>query len=129
MRIRIVVFDGVDEIDFIGPYEVLRRAARLANADPATGASAEVDVRLVTLEPQAQVTASNGLRFLPDGVLEDSADLIVVPAEAGLTALRRACTRRCNAACCRDGSQPCIRGARFWRRCAPEPWFWRRPDC
>ena len=79
MRIRIVVFDGVDEIDFIGPYEVLRRAARLANSDPAADASAEVDVRLVTLEPQAHVTASNGLRFLPDGVLEDSADLIVVP--------------------------------------------------
>ncbi len=79
MKIRIVVFDGVDEIDFIGPYEVLRRAARLANSDPAAGASAEVDVRLVTLAPQAQVTASYGLRFLPDGVLEDAADLIVVP--------------------------------------------------
>ncbi len=79
MKIRIVVFDGVDEIDFIGPYEVLRRAARLANSDPAAGASAEVDVRLVTLAPQAQVTASYGLRFQPDGVLEDAADLIVVP--------------------------------------------------
>ncbi len=79
MKIRIVVFDGVNEIDFIGPYEVLRRAARLANSDPAAGASAEVDVRLVTLAPQAQVTASYGLRFLPDGVLEDAADLIVVP--------------------------------------------------
>jgi transcriptional regulator GlxA family with amidase domain len=72
MKIRIIVFDGVDEIDFIGPYEVLRRAAKLARP-------AEVDVRLVTVEPQAQVTAANGLRFLPDGVLEDSADLIVVP--------------------------------------------------
>jgi transcriptional regulator GlxA family with amidase domain len=72
MKIRIIVFDGVDEIDFIGPYEVLRRAAKLARP-------AEVDVRLVSVEPQAQVTAANGLRFLPDGVLEDSADLIVVP--------------------------------------------------
>ncbi len=72
MKIRIVVFDGVDEIDFVGPYEVFRRAAKLARP-------AEVDVRLVTVEPQAQVTAANGMRFLTDGVLEDSADLIVVP--------------------------------------------------
>jgi putative intracellular protease/amidase len=78
MKIRIIVFDGVDEIDFIGPYEVFRRAAKLAGANTA-GASATVDVRLVTVEPQAQVTAANGLRFLPDGVLEDAADLLVVP--------------------------------------------------
>jgi len=51
----------------------------LAGSNHAAGASSEVDVRLVTLEPQAQVTASNGLRFLPDGVLEDTADLVVVP--------------------------------------------------
>ncbi len=79
MKIRIIVFDGVDEIDFIGPYEVFRRAAKLAGSNHSAGAPAEVDVRLVTLEGQAQVTASHGLRFLPDGVLEDSADLIVVP--------------------------------------------------
>ena len=30
MKIRIIVFDGVDEIDFVGPYEVFRRAAKLA---------------------------------------------------------------------------------------------------
>jgi transcriptional regulator GlxA family with amidase domain len=79
MKIRILVFDGVDEIDFIGPYEVFRRAAKLAGANHSADASAEVDVRLVTLEPQAQVTASHGLRFLPDGVIEDAADLVVVP--------------------------------------------------
>jgi transcriptional regulator GlxA family with amidase domain len=93
MKIRIIVFDGVEEIDFIGPYDVFRRAAKagvpntpqlrggveLAGSSAAPGPSAEVDVRLVTLEPQAQVVAANGLRFLPDGVLEDAADLVVVP--------------------------------------------------
>ena len=44
-----------------------------------SGPPAEVDVRLVTLEPQAHVTSAHGLRFQPDGVLEDSADLVVVP--------------------------------------------------
>lgn len=75
MNIRIIVFDGVDEIDFIGPYEVFRRAARLLAAEGV----AEVNVRLVSLRPQVQVTAASGLRFLPDGVLEDTADVVIVP--------------------------------------------------
>jgi transcriptional regulator GlxA family with amidase domain len=79
MRIRIIVFDGVDEIDFVGPYEIFRRAAKLAGSDHTAGPAEKIDVRLVTLEPQAEVVASHGLRFLPEGVLEDSADLIVVP--------------------------------------------------
>lgn len=70
MKIRIVVFDGVDEIDFVGPYEVFRRAAKLVSG---------LDVQLATLEPQTHVTAANGLRFLPDGVLEDAVDLLVIP--------------------------------------------------
>lgn len=70
MKITIVVFDGVDEIDFVGPYEVFRRAAKLLPG---------LDVRLATLEPQAQVTAANGLRFAPDEVLEGAADLLIVP--------------------------------------------------
>ena len=70
MKISIVVFDGVDEIDFVGPYEVLRRAAKLVPG---------LDVRLATLEPQAQVTAANGLRFLPDETLEGAVDLLIVP--------------------------------------------------
>ena len=70
MKIRIVVFDGVNELDFVGPYEVFRRAAKQVP---------ELDVRMVTLEPQAEVTAACGLRFPPDGVLEDGADLLIVP--------------------------------------------------
>jgi transcriptional regulator GlxA family with amidase domain len=70
MRIRILAFDGADEIDFIGPLEVFRRAARLVK---------EIDVRLVTLTPCEQVTAAYGLRIVPDGVLEDTCDLVIVP--------------------------------------------------
>jgi hypothetical protein len=127
MKIRIIVFDGVDEIDFIGPYEVFRRAAKLAGANTA-GASATVDVRLVTVEPQAQVTAANGLRFLTE-CSRMRPICSSFPVEAGLTALRAACTQRCSAACCRKKLPHCIRGARFWQRFAPEPWPWRRLDC
>jgi transcriptional regulator GlxA family with amidase domain len=76
VRVGIVLFDGFDELDAIGPYEVLRNAA--------------LEVNLVTLEPAERVTASHGLVVEPQGVLDDSYDLVVVPgggygdrAEAG----------------------------------------------
>ena len=69
MKIRIVVFDGVDELDFIGPYEVLRRAAKLGK---------DVDVALVTLAPQPEITTAYGLKVRSEGTLDD-ADVLVVP--------------------------------------------------
>ena len=33
MRIAVVVFDGFDELDAIGPLEVLRNAATMGGAD------------------------------------------------------------------------------------------------
>ncbi|HZO07621.1 MAG TPA: DJ-1/PfpI family protein [Solirubrobacterales bacterium] len=70
MRIEIVVFDGFDELDAIGPLEILRN---LAVGKP------EVNVALVTPEPAAGVLASHGLRIEVDGVLSDGADLLLVP--------------------------------------------------
>jgi transcriptional regulator GlxA family with amidase domain len=70
MHIRILVFDGADELDFIGPLEVFRRAAKLVEG---------IDVDLVTLDPCEQVTAAYGLRVAPDGVLDDACDLLIVP--------------------------------------------------
>ena len=70
MKIRILIFDGVDEIDFIGPYQVFQRAAKLHSG---------IDVALVTLQPQLENTAAHGLRLHSDGVLEGPVDLLVVP--------------------------------------------------
>jgi transcriptional regulator GlxA family with amidase domain len=70
MKIAIVVFDGFDELDAIGPYEVLRNAAR---------AGVDATVELVTREPAETVTASHGLELRPQGVLDDSYDLVIVP--------------------------------------------------
>ena len=70
MNIRIVIFDGADELDFIGPFEIFRRAARLAR---------DVDVSLVTVEPQPEVIAAHGLRVRPDRLLEGHVDLLIVP--------------------------------------------------
>jgi transcriptional regulator GlxA family with amidase domain len=71
MDIAIVVYDGFDELDAIGPYEVFRNAA---------DAGADCSVTLRTIEATDRVTASHDLRIEPDGVLSDAdPDLLVVP--------------------------------------------------
>ncbi|WP_254546311.1 DJ-1/PfpI family protein [Halomarina pelagica] len=67
--VQIVLYDGFDELDAVGPYEVFASAAALG---------AEIDVSLVTLDERGRVEASHGLRVEPDGVLADP-DLLVVP--------------------------------------------------
>ena len=72
MRIAVVVFEGFDELDAIGPLEVLRNAASMGDAD--------LQVDLVTLDGAAEVTGSHGLRVRTDGPLDpDRTDLVVVP--------------------------------------------------
>jgi transcriptional regulator GlxA family with amidase domain len=69
-RFDIVVFDGVDELDVVGPLEVLRRAA---------ASEVGLNVRLVTSRPQALVRGAWGLSFVPDGVHAPGADVLLVP--------------------------------------------------
>ncbi len=59
MRIDILVYDGNDELDVVGPFEVFRLA----------GESVKLKSRLVTLWPQSRVKGSHGLRFKPDAYL------------------------------------------------------------
>lgn len=71
MEICILLYDGFDELDAIGPYRVFEGAA---------SAGCDVDVSLVTLEPVETVTASHGLTVVPDGTLGASfPDLLLVP--------------------------------------------------
>lgn len=65
MRIDIVVFDGMDELDAVGPLEVLRRAA--------------FDVQLVALDPHRAVTCAYGLTITPDGAPRGDAEIVVFP--------------------------------------------------
>jgi len=72
MRIAVVVFEGFDELDAIGPLEVLRNAAAMGATD--------LSVELVALDGAAEVTGSHGLRVRTDGRLDpDGTDLLVVP--------------------------------------------------
>lgn len=78
-RVAIVVYDGFDELDAIGPYEVLRNAATYNDT---------LSVRLCTLNAVGEVKASHGLRVVPDGVLGEGEggdpnrgepDLLLIP--------------------------------------------------
>jgi len=69
MDVEVLLFDGFDELDAIGPYEVLTHAA---------DRGADLSVRTVTNEPAETVTASHGLTIAPDGQL-GTPDLLVVP--------------------------------------------------
>jgi transcriptional regulator GlxA family with amidase domain len=72
MRVAVVVFEGFDELDAIGPLEVLRNAAAMGAAD--------LSVELVALDGAAEVTGSHGLRVRTDGRLDpDGTDLLVIP--------------------------------------------------
>ncbi len=80
MDIDILLYDGFDELDGIGPYEVF---------DYALGYASETDeragrVRYVALDERETVTASHGTGVGIDGVLpkpesEAAPDLVVVP--------------------------------------------------
>jgi transcriptional regulator GlxA family with amidase domain len=70
MKVAVIVFEGVDEVDAIGPYEVFANAAQ---------GGADVSVSLVTLDERDEVTGSHGVHIRPHGTLEEGADLVVVP--------------------------------------------------
>lgn len=75
-NIQIVVFNDVEELDAVGPYEVFGTARQLAPD------SFDVSLVAETLEP---VRCVNGLRLLPDVTFGDAAqpDVIVVPGGNG----------------------------------------------
>ncbi|MEZ3114965.1 DJ-1/PfpI family protein [Halobaculum sp. MBLA0147] len=75
MHVAITLYEGFDELDAVGPFEVFQNAG---------AGGADCSARLVTLSPTDTVTASHGLRVEPDGVLSDpdaadAPDLVVVP--------------------------------------------------
>jgi transcriptional regulator GlxA family with amidase domain len=71
LKIGIVVFDVVEEQDFVGPFEVLKLALNY-------GANATVGLYSTT--ESLVLTGSNGLRFHADATLgADPLDLVIVP--------------------------------------------------
>lgn len=76
LKIGILVFDGVEELDFIAPFEVLNYANKLQPNS--------VQVSLIS-EHMQQLKAFNGLRFMPDTTFGQTNDLdiLIIPGGKG----------------------------------------------
>ena len=70
LRFALAVFDGVDELDVIGPLSVLRRAARLRNNLRITLAASGPDMSFIT---------DHDVRMLADEPLQARPDVLIVP--------------------------------------------------
>jgi len=70
MNAEILLFDGFDELDAIGPWEVLAGLAQVRG---------EVTARLVTLEGAREVRADHGARIRAQGELSERPDVVLVP--------------------------------------------------
>jgi hypothetical protein len=112
MRIAILVYEGFDELDVLGPYEVLSNAS---------SAGAEVQVLLaLSNSSMAHVTGSHGVAVIPHTTIYDGPfDIVVVPAAATTSTPVQAPTpRSCTARyprLCRSYTPATV----VLRRCAP----------
>lgn len=72
MDIAVLLYEGFDELDAVGPFEVFRNAE---------AAGADFHTRLVALDGPVTVTASHGMRVEAEGDLPEPGDLdlLVVP--------------------------------------------------
>ena len=72
--IACVIWDGVEELDLAGPYEVLTAWAR----------AADNGVRVVTVADEArEIRASHGLRLVPDTTWDEVGDVDVLVLPGG----------------------------------------------
>jgi transcriptional regulator GlxA family with amidase domain len=72
MHVAVLLYEGFDEMDAVGPFEVFANARR---------AGADCEVGVYTLDATDRVEASHGLAVEPDGPLPNLGpdDLLVVP--------------------------------------------------
>ena len=68
--IEVILFDGFDELDALGPYEVFRTAQENG---------ADIHAELVGAHGAATITASHGARFIVDRGPSGASDMVVVP--------------------------------------------------
>lgn len=76
-QVKILIYDGVEVLDFAGPFEVFAVTGQLNDPAP-------FEVTLVAEELRPYV-AVNGLKVLPNEVLSDVeyADIVVIPGGTG----------------------------------------------
>jgi len=83
--VGILLFENVEVLDFAGPYEVLSRT-RTEPGPASRRDDASAPFRVLTVAPErAPVTATGGLRVVPDHGFDDvpALDLLIVPGGFG----------------------------------------------
>lgn len=72
----LLIFDGVDELDFQGPHSVFSISARMRD---------NADTALLIAESHDPITGDRGVRVLPDHTLDDHPplDVLLVPGGDG----------------------------------------------
>ncbi|WP_354355799.1 DJ-1/PfpI family protein [Variovorax boronicumulans] len=81
LRVLILAYDGVEALDFAGPFEVFTTASRVSQRMQ-PGTPAPFEVASVALAPAGQpVQARAGLRLLADRTIASNpvADVLIVP--------------------------------------------------
>ena len=75
MKVGIFIFDDVEELDFVGPWEVLSGVNKMAPGR----------LQMMTVGTGSPIRAFNGLRVLPDVLIGDcpQLDILLVPGGAG----------------------------------------------
>ena len=89
LQIGILIFDGVEVLDFAGPFEVFSRT-RLVPGLESRRDEASAPFRVFTLAPSATaITATGGLKVIPDHTLDaaPALDVLVVPGGFGVRRL------------------------------------------
>lgn len=76
----VLVFDGAEELDFVGPWEVITASAMLQEHEHGTG-----DRAILIAETDAPVRCNKGMRVLPDATTADHPhiDVLLVPGGNG----------------------------------------------
>ena len=101
LRVRILAYDGVEALDFAGPFEVFTTASRVSQRlNP--GGQAPFEVASVALASAGQpVQARAGLRLLADHELaaNPKADVLIVPGGVVDAAMASLATLRWIAEC------------------------------
>lgn len=78
----LLLFDGVEELDFVGPWEVFTASSMLRANGDAT-ADTTTDTIVTIFEHDRPVRCSKGLRVLADHTFDDHPDLDVVLVPGG----------------------------------------------
>ena len=74
----VLVFDGAEELDFVGPWEVITASAMIQEHEHGSG-----DRAVLIAETDAPVTCNKGMRVLPDAATADHPDIDVLLVPGG----------------------------------------------